>query len=38
MSIWKTWKDLTAKGVMGINRRNADYVLKYNKRDRKSVV
>ena len=32
MSIWKTWKDLTAKGVMGINRRNADYVLKYNKR------
>lgn len=32
MSIWKTWKDLTAKGVMGINRLNADYVLKYNKR------
>jgi len=29
---WKTWKALEAKGVMGINRRNADYVLKYNKR------
>jgi len=28
----KTWKDLHAKGIMGINRRNADYVLKYNKR------
>ena len=29
---WKTWKALEARGVMGINRRNADYVLKYNKR------
>ncbi|RAU45477.1 alpha-L-glutamate ligase-like protein [Pseudomonas sp. RIT412] len=29
---WKTWKALEAKGIMGINRRNADYVLKYNKR------
>lgn len=28
----RTWKDLHAKGIMGINRRNADYVLKYNKR------
>lgn len=28
----KTWKELHAKGIMGINRRNADYVLKYNKR------
>ncbi len=28
----KTWKALEAKGIMGINRRNADYVLKYNKR------
>ena len=26
------WKTLQAKGVMGINRRNADYVLKYNPR------
>ena len=25
----KTWKALEAKGIMGINRRNADYVLKY---------
>ncbi|NWB92910.1 alpha-L-glutamate ligase-like protein [Pseudomonas agarici] len=30
--LWKTWKALEAKGIMGINRRNADYVLKYNKR------
>ncbi len=28
----KTWKALHAQGIMGINRRNADYVLKYNKR------
>lgn len=28
----KTWRELNAKGIMGINRRNADYVLKYNKR------
>ncbi|NWA27610.1 alpha-L-glutamate ligase-like protein [Pseudomonas gingeri] len=30
--LWKTWKALEARGIMGINRRNADYVLKYNKR------
>jgi len=30
--LWKTWRALSAKGIMGINRRNADYVLKYNKR------
>lgn len=28
----KRWKALEAKGIMGINRRNADFVLKYNKR------
>ena len=28
----KRWKALEARGIMGINRRNADYVLKYNKR------
>ncbi|MBD1551996.1 alpha-L-glutamate ligase-like protein [Pseudomonas typographi] len=28
----KTWKALQARGIMGINRRNADYVLKYNDR------
>ncbi|KHL68769.1 alpha-L-glutamate ligase [Pseudomonas flexibilis] len=32
LGLWKTWKALDAKGIMGINRRNADYVLKYNKR------
>lgn len=26
---WKTWKALEAQGIMGINRRNADYVLKW---------
>lgn len=31
--LWKTWKALEAKGIMGINRRNADYVLKYNRRN-----
>ncbi len=30
--LWKRWRALDAKGIMGINRRNADYVLKYNRR------
>lgn len=30
--LWKRWKALEELGIMGINRRNADYVLKYNKR------
>ena len=34
----KTWRELSAKGIMGINRRNADYVLKYNKRSLYPVV
>ncbi|RRW46010.1 alpha-L-glutamate ligase-like protein [Pseudomonas luteola] len=34
----KTWKALSARGIMGINRRNADYVLKYNKRSLYPVV
>lgn len=34
----RTWKELAAKGIMGINRRNADYVLKYNKRSLYPVV
>ncbi|MDY7560538.1 alpha-L-glutamate ligase-like protein [Pseudomonas sp. 10B1] len=32
MGLWKTWQALETRGIMGINRRNADYVLKYNKR------
>lgn len=32
INLWKRWKALEAKGIMGINRRNADHVLKYNKR------
>lgn len=32
IAFWKTWKALEARGIMGINRRNADYVLKYNRR------
>ncbi|PRB81423.1 alpha-L-glutamate ligase-like protein [Pseudomonas sp. MYb185] len=38
MFFWKTWKALRDNGVMGINRRNADYVLKYNKRNLYPVV
>ena len=38
INLWKTWKALEAKGIMGINRRNADYVLKYNKRSLYPVV
>jgi alpha-L-glutamate ligase-like protein len=34
----KRWKALEARGIMGINRRNADYVLKYNKRSLYPVV
>ena len=34
----RTWRELNAKGIMGINRRNADYVLKYNKRSLYPVV
>nr|WP_314489638.1 alpha-L-glutamate ligase-like protein [uncultured Pseudomonas sp.] len=34
----KTWRALEARGIMGINRRNADYVLKYNKRSLYPVV
>lgn len=32
IGLWKRWKALEKLGIMGINRRNADYVLKYNKR------
>lgn len=32
ISLIKTWKDLNKKGIMGINQRNADYILKYNDR------
>ncbi|WP_422596637.1 alpha-L-glutamate ligase-like protein [Pseudomonas sp.] len=32
IGLWRRWKALEARGIMGINRRNADYVLKYNKR------
>lgn len=32
LGLFNTWKALKARGIMGINRRNADYVLKYNDR------
>ncbi|WP_392561908.1 alpha-L-glutamate ligase-like protein [Orbus sturtevantii] len=32
ISLIKTWKKLNEKGIMGINQRNADYILKYNNR------
>lgn len=28
----RTWRALKAKGVMGINQRNADYIIRYNRR------
>ena len=28
---WKTWKALEARGIIGKNMRNAEYVIKYNK-------
>lgn len=31
-SLIKIWKNLKKNGVMGINQRNADYILKYNQR------
>lgn len=38
LSYWKTWKALKARGVMGINQRNGDYILKYNDRRNYPVV
>ena len=32
LSLIRTWKKLNEKGIMGINQRNADYILKYNDR------
>ena len=31
-NLFKTWRSLKQRGIMGINRRNADYILKYNSR------
>lgn len=30
--LWRTWRRLRRRGVMGINQRNTDYVLRYNRR------
>ncbi|GAB3370196.1 alpha-L-glutamate ligase-like protein [Spongiibacter taiwanensis] len=32
MSLFSTWRSLREQGIMGINQRNADYVLRYNSR------
>lgn len=32
LSLWQTWRALRERGIMGINCRNADYVLKFNER------
>lgn len=32
MGLWQQIKQLRTQGVMGINQRNTDYILKYNKR------
>ena len=34
----QTWKDLKKRGIMGINQRNGDYILKYNDRRHYPVV
>ena len=31
-SMAKTWRALKERGIMGINQRNADYIIKYNQR------
>ncbi len=36
--IWSRWRALTAAGVMGINRRNADFIMQFNPRKRFPVV
>ncbi len=32
ISLSKTWRALKSRGIMGINQRNAGYIIKYNKR------
>lgn len=32
INLVKTWKSLRSRGIMGINQRNADYIIKYNRR------
>ncbi len=32
LGLWRTWRALSDRGIMGINCRNADYVLKLNDR------
>ena len=36
--MWHIYRDLSQKGLLGINRRNSDYVLKYNERHRYPLV
>jgi alpha-L-glutamate ligase-like protein len=36
--IWRRWRALNAAGVMGINRRNADFIMRLNARKRFPVV
>ena len=38
ISLANTWRTLRRKGIMGINERNADYVLRYNERHRYPLV
>lgn len=38
MSWWRTWRALRAAGVLGLNGRNANYTLVYNRRSRYPLV
>lgn len=32
ISLWKTYQALKTKGILGINQRNADFIIRYNQR------
>src|SRR5690606_30717236 len=36
--IWRRWRALSARGVMGINRRNSDYIMALNPRQNFPIV
>ncbi|MFI4955326.1 MAG: alpha-L-glutamate ligase-like protein [Gammaproteobacteria bacterium] len=38
MSLWKTYKQLKKAGILGMNRRNADYIMLYNPRHKYPLV
>ena len=38
MSVWNTYKELKKYGILGMNRRNADYIMLYNTRHKYPLV